>query len=96
MKIGWRGVVVIGLFGVLAVWYVKRQATAIVEAVNPVSPDNVINQGVEAIGTAVSGEQGWTLGGWLYDITHPGTMSAEAIRSTPPADATSPGLPGGG
>lgn len=96
MKIGWRGVVVVGLFGVVVVWYVEHKAHAVLEAVNPVSEDNVINQGIQAIGTAVSGEQGWTLGGWLYDITHPATMSAAAITGTPPADAMSPALPGGG
>lgn len=40
------------------------------DGVNPVSPDNFINRGVNSIGRAVSNDQSWTLGGWLYDITH--------------------------
>lgn len=39
-------------------------------AINPASPENIVNQGVTSAGRAISGNDSWTLGGWLYDITH--------------------------
>jgi len=41
------------------------------QAVNPVNPDNVAYAGVNAIGRALSGREDWSLGVWLYEITHP-------------------------
>lgn len=38
--------------------------------VNPASRDNVVYRGVNGIGGAISGEKDWTLGGWIYDVTH--------------------------
>lgn len=40
------------------------------EAVNPLNHDNVIYGGVNSVGGAVTGDKNWTLGGWIYDITH--------------------------
>lgn len=40
--------------------------------VNPASDKNIINQGVEKLGQVVSGNDSWTLGGWLYDVFNPG------------------------
>ncbi len=42
-----------------------------IEAINPAASGNLINRGVTAAGQAVSGNQSWSLGTWLYDITHP-------------------------
>lgn len=38
--------------------------------IKPTSDQNLINQGVNAVGAAVSGSKSWTLGGWIYDVTH--------------------------
>lgn len=43
---------------------------ALPSAVKPSSPDNIVYRGVNGIGGAISGERDWTLGGWIYDITH--------------------------
>lgn len=37
---------------------------------NLASEKNLYNQGVLAVGQAVSGDKDWSLGTWLYDITH--------------------------
>lgn len=62
------GVAVVGL------WYLKRQATETVkqvgQAVNPTSRDNVFYRGVNSVGESLTGDEDWTLGGWIYDITH--------------------------
>lgn len=38
---------------------------------NPASDQNLIYRGVNGVGSAVSGDSNFTLGGWLYDVTHP-------------------------
>lgn len=38
---------------------------------NPVSDKNLVYQGVSAVGQAATGSKDWSLGTWLYDITHP-------------------------
>lgn len=53
-----------------AVDYVADAAQAAAPYVNPASNQNVIYTGINGIGGAVSGEENWTLGGWLYDVTH--------------------------
>lgn len=49
-------------------------------AINPVNPNNVFYSGVNAVGGAIvqdpagpgkNADGSWTLGGWLFDVTHP-------------------------
>lgn len=44
---------------------------------NPASDQNLIYKGVNAVGAAATGDTsgGWSLGGWIYDITHPDPMA---------------------
>lgn len=62
----------IGL-GLVAIAYVliKRKGGAVSEAIgsafNPASPDNVVNRVVSSVGKDISGNDNWTLGGWLYE-----------------------------
>lgn len=60
-----------------AVVYQVRQGAAdavtkIGQSVDPTSRDNIFYRGVNKVGESISGRQGWTLGGWIYDVTHPG------------------------
>lgn len=43
---------------------------ALPDPVKPSSSNNIINQGVEKIGAALTGDPNFTLGGWIYDKTH--------------------------
>lgn len=60
--------------GGLLLWYTKNKVVETVKtvgnAVNPVNPDNVFNQGVNKIGQEISGDKDFSLGVWIYDITH--------------------------
>lgn len=58
------------VIGWLVVRGVKADVAQAANLVDPTSEGNIINQGIEHVGTALTGEQGWTLGGWLYDVTH--------------------------
>lgn len=61
----------VGAGAVAAVSYLARQGVKeVAHAVNPTDPENVFNRALNATGAAVTGRQGWTLGGALYDWTH--------------------------
>lgn len=38
---------------------------------NPADSRNIVNRNFEAAGKAMTGDPDWTLGGWIYDVTHP-------------------------
>jgi hypothetical protein len=69
-------VVLVAGLGVLAIVLYKAvpkladAAAGAANAVNPLNHDNVFAGGVNNVGAAVSGDPGWTLGGWVYDVTH--------------------------
>lgn len=48
---------------------------------NPASDKNIIYKGVNAVGGAVSGSDSWSLGSWIYDITHPEESTAPPVSS---------------
>jgi len=50
-------------------------------SLNPANPDNAVNQGVSAAGQAVTKDPGWNLGGWVWELTHPGQVAAEKGRT---------------
>lgn len=50
---------------------------------NPASPNNVIYHTVNdtfgsSTGPGANADGSWSLGGWFYDVTHPGTAAAVA------------------
>ena len=51
-------------------------------ALNPISDKNLAYSGVNAIGSVVSGDDDWTLGGWVYDITHEDPMKKMERQET--------------
>lgn len=63
----------LAVLGVAGVWlYTKRGAIAAaageaVGLVNPADDRNLVNRGVSAVGEAVTGREGWTLGGQIAD-----------------------------
>ena len=48
----------------------KKVAIAVGEAVDITSDTNLAARATAAIGEAVTGEEGWTIGGAIYDWTH--------------------------
>lgn len=59
----------------------KDAIAAAVDKVNPASSNNFVNQGFEAVGQALTGNDSWTLGGWAYDWTHnaDGSFKTESL-----------------
>lgn len=54
-------------------------------AINPTNHDNIFASGVNAVGGAIvsdpegagkNADGSWTLGGWVYDVMHPGWADA--------------------
>lgn len=44
--------------------------SALPEAVQPSSKNNIVYGSISSAGAAISGDKNWTLGSWLYKITH--------------------------
>lgn len=43
---------------------------ALPQTVRPESDKNIVYQGINGIGSTVTGDKDFTLGGWIYDVTH--------------------------
>lgn len=57
--------------------FVGQQVTT---TLNPASDQNFIYRGVNGIGSGITGDRDWSLGSWLYDVTHP-TPAPKPITS---------------
>lgn len=62
---------VIGLVILAVLWYLKRQAGEAADLVNPTSQNNLAYSGVNSLGQAISGDDHWSLGTWLYEVMNP-------------------------
>jgi len=76
----------LGAGAVAAYWIgtkVSAGAGSVAQAVNPTSDRNLAYRGVNSIGQSVTGDGYWNLGGWLYDVTHPGiqTQIAASVKA---------------
>lgn len=80
--------VAVALLGVAGTLYflfgkqIKDAAAAAANAVNPTSDKNLAYRGVNAVGEVLSGDESFSLGSWLYDVTHPN--EGKLISTTPP------------
>ena len=71
-------IIAVGIAGAVllaAGWYAKKKLAVVAQVavpyVNPTDPRNLAYTGVNAVGSVLTGDSGFTLGGWIYDITHP-------------------------
>lgn len=74
------GVPLLGYIG-YKIYGTKEVIEAGIDKVNPASHNNFVNQGVNSLGAAVSGDPHWTLGGWAYEWSHneDGTVDTEGM-----------------
>ncbi|MGV2873498.1 hypothetical protein [Colwellia sp. E150_009] len=67
-------VLAIGAVGAVAIYLFNESISNTInnagQSINPTNQDNIFNQGVLAVGRNITGNEHWTLGGWIYDITH--------------------------
>lgn len=74
----WYGLRQVKAVGGAALESLGEVADQVVTGINPASPDNFVNRAVEAVGGSIVSDTGpgrnadgsWTVGGWLYDVTH--------------------------
>lgn len=78
-----------------------QAVTDVAQAVNPLNHDNIFAGAVNAVGEAVSepdsagmnADGSWSLGGWIFDVTHPDT--AQAVKDiSKPVSTTTGSAPG--
>lgn len=67
------------------IYWKRDDIAAALGAVNPASPNNFVYQGVNGVGAALTGrgDGSFTLGSWLYDVTHPFALKADAPMGGP-------------
>ena len=66
-------------------------AATVGNAINPVNPDNIFAGGVNAVGGALSGSSDWSLGSWLYDVTHDDYDPNAPAQAAGSVDTVAPG-----
>jgi hypothetical protein len=73
-KAGMVSVVVMGALVLVAFVATKAEETIsdTASAINPLNNNNIFASGVNGVGQKLSGNNNWSLGGWIYDITHDG------------------------
>lgn len=54
---------------------VNRVADAAAVGFNPANGQNFVNRAVTGAGVSLTGDSNFTLGGWLYDLTHRDPLS---------------------
>jgi hypothetical protein len=88
------GVPLLGFIG-WKLWGARDAIASAVDKVNPASDKNFVYQGVNSVGSAVTGDENFTLGGWAFDVTHnaDGTVNTgsiwDALKFTPLGDVQS-------
>lgn len=70
---------------------VADNAATIGNAVNPVSDRNIFYRGTNAVGGALSGSADWSLGSWLYDVTHDDYDPNAPAQAAGSVDTQAPG-----
>lgn len=71
------GVPLLGFIG-YKLYGAKEAIAGAVDKVNPASQNNFVNQGVESVGQALTGDSNWTLGGWAYEWSHNDDTTVDA------------------
>jgi len=100
MKLTFNNYVTLGAIfaGGVVLYKANKAGQAIKETVskdlNPASNENIINKGVSSVGASISGNENWSLGGWIYDITHPESKAVETEIDKPSVDFLSGGTNG--
>lgn len=97
-------IIAAGLGGLAFVLYrggarVVQAAGDAANAINPLNDQNVFASSVDKVGAKLSGDSSWSLGTWIYDVTHPAapadTASAPALNYASPAnDSSAQAMPG--
>lgn len=65
------GVVAVYFFGKKVAEVGTEAAAAVGRAVDPTSGQNLAYRGVNRVGEVLTGEVGFSLGSWLYDVFNP-------------------------
>ena len=74
----------VGLGVLLSLWWIgKRTASAVAKGIDITSSDNVVASAVDKAGAAVSGNPGWSLGVWAWEVLNPEAAASAKAGSGP-------------
>lgn len=85
INLGASGVLALAAVAVGALLYFKGRGAvaAAVDAVNPASSGNLVYRGVSGLGSALTGDENWSLGGQLAEWFSPSVRAANEMLNTP-------------
>lgn len=63
-------VVIVGVAAIIYLRLAEKRVKKTANAINPVSEENIFYQGVNGVGGAVTGDNDFDLGHWIYDTIH--------------------------
>lgn len=67
-------------------WYAQRKVAALpAGSFDPTSRENLAYKGANQIGAALTGDNDFALGAWLWEVSHPGEVAAELDALRAPA-----------
>ena len=69
-QINLSGSAILALAALGAVAFVIYEIHKNAALFNPTSDKNLAYTGVNNVGSSITGDPNWSLGGWVYDITH--------------------------
>lgn len=64
-------IVTLAAVGAVAIYFGEKKAreaaAAVGNAVSPTNPNNIFSSGVDSVGASLTGNENFSLGGWIYD-----------------------------
>lgn len=90
-------ILTVALVGVVAVYYSQKKIQDGLHAISPTNNDNIFASGVDSVGSTITGNENFSLGGWLYEKVNGSSMDllkqeqqkqAIDIGQTPPINSS--------
>lgn len=74
----------VGLGVLVGLYFIgRRTASAVAKGIDITSSDNIVASAVDATGAAVSGNPGWSLGVWAWEVLNPEAAKSAKAGSGP-------------
>lgn len=70
VKLNYTTILIAAGLAVGTAYLLKKQATDVVDAINPTNDENIFYTGVNSIGAKLTGKPSFDLGRWIYDKTN--------------------------
>lgn len=80
-------VAAVAVVGGVALYLAQKKAMELAgdvgHAINPINNDNIFASGVDSVGAKLTGNERFSLGGWIYDKVHESDKSGDVWNGYP-------------